>query len=643
MKKNTIALAVAAALAVGLYGCNSKNDPTTTTPTATPAQATAASVSFSATPVATTDAQMLDTYTTSVATVTYSDGSKKDFPLAYNTLFNNTDLIADVNGTKYAAGQIYDVNMKPVLDPNKDPVVAETPDANSLLNVGGNLYLVNHWEYDDILADGQTAYKVANWYSRMPMEMSLSQITQAADGKLSVIGQKPVDFATIQGGWIFCAGGPTPWNTHLGGEEDYDLYYVPGENKYSTTQAGLKALTDVYFNGMQTANPYQYGFPVEVAVQKDGSYGVTKHYEMGRGTWELARFTADGRTAFYGDDGSYSGMFMFVGDKTNDPKAGGTVYAAKWNQTSADGSDGGTANITWIKLGHGTYAEIKALVDSGITIGNIFDTSLTALAGYVPTRAGSSETIWLKLKPGMEQAAAFLETRRYAAYLGATTEFTKGEGVTFNEKNKKMYYAISYIKGSMLANDGGPVDDIRLAGNNAGATYTFDMEANQKDSQGASINTSNVPVRAYVEPLLLGKPIAADANGNKADINTIANTDNLFFSEKMRTLFIGEDSGNHVNNYLWAYNVDTKKLSRILSLAAGAESTGLQIVDDMNGYAYIMSNNQHQGDWISSQSPALTTALEAKAIALYGQNKYGVSNYRLTAKVGYIGGMPAIK
>ncbi len=99
MKKNTIALAIAAALAVGLYGCNSKNDPTTTT--ATPAQATATSVSFSATPVAATDTQMLDTYTTSVATVTYSDGSKKDFPLAYNTLFNNTDLIADVNGTKY--------------------------------------------------------------------------------------------------------------------------------------------------------------------------------------------------------------------------------------------------------------------------------------------------------------------------------------------------------------------------------------------------------------------------------------------------------------------------------------------------------------------------------------------------------------
>ena len=26
----------------------------------------------------------------------------------------------------------------------------------------------------------------------------------------------------------------------------------------------------------------------------------------------------------------------------------------------------------------------------------------------------------------------------------------------------------------------------------------------------------------------------------------------------MRTLFIGEDSSQHVNNFMWAYNVDTK-------------------------------------------------------------------------------------
>ncbi len=283
------------------------------------------------------------------------------------------------------------------------------------------------------------------------------------------------------------------------------------------------------------------------------------------------------------------------------------------------------------------------MIDSGIKIGDIFETSLTEQAGFKPTRAGSSETIWLKLKPGMEKAAAFLETRRYAAYLGATTEFTKGEGVAINDKDKKMYYAMSRIETSMKAADGGPVDHIRLKENKAGATYTLDMAANAKDSAGNTINSAYVPVKAYVEPALLGKPITTDANGNTADVNTVANTDNLFYSEGMRTLFIGEDSGMHVNNYVWAYNIDTKKLSRILNLAAGAEATGLQVLENMNGYAYIMSNNQHQGDWISTQPKDLTTRLEAEAKTLWGVNHRGTLNYRLEAMVGYIGGMPAIK
>lgn len=33
-------------------------------------------------------------------------------------------------------------------------------------------------------------------------------------------------------------------------------------------------------------------------MREDGSTGITKHFEMGRGTWELAIFANDGRTAF---------------------------------------------------------------------------------------------------------------------------------------------------------------------------------------------------------------------------------------------------------------------------------------------------------------------------------------------------------
>lgn len=636
--QTTLSLLAALTLSLTVSSCTMSGQ---TQPTANRA---VKSVEFTDTPLPQSDAEVLSTYSKSVAKVTYADGSTRDFPLTYNVLFKNTDLTNTVKGQKYAAGQLFDAQMNPIQDPNGDPVIAETADGTSLLNVGGLPKLVNHWEYDNILADGREAYKAENWYSRMPMTMNVSNLKQGLDGKLSLESQTSVDFSSVGGGWIFCAGGTTPWNTHIGGEEDYDLYYVPGEKSYSTTVAGLKAMTEVYFRGKQQANPYDYGYPMEVAVKADGSYDVTKHYEMGRGTWEIARFAPDGRTAVYGDDGAYSGLFMFVGDKQNDPKAGGTLYAAKWNQTSDQA--GGAANITWIKLGHGTYAEIKALKDKGLTLGDIFLTSLSDPGdkSYVPVRAGSAQTVWLKLKPGMEQAAAFFETRRYAAYLGATTEFTKGEGVTFNDADKKMYYAMSYVQTSMKAEEGVPADDVKLPENKAGATYTFDLASGVKDSQGNVINSAYVATRTYVEPALLGKMLpAADAKGNTADVNAIANTDNLYYSEAMRTLFIGEDSGNHVNNYLWAYNVDTGKLSRILTLAAGAESTGLNVVENMNGYAYVTSNNQHQGDWLGTQPKEEVARLEAKAKELWGVNKHGTLNYKLQNSVGYLGGLPAMK
>jgi secreted PhoX family phosphatase len=628
-QKRRIALTLAAALAAGLSHFAVAAE-----------QAAAVRVEFTATPAPASGDDLLKTFTTSVARVTYADGQTRDYPLSYVSLFKNTDKIATVKGKKFAAAQIFDKDMNPVMEPKGDPAIVETADANSLLTVGDKLFLVNHWEYDDMLADGQVANKAKDWYSRMPMHMSLSELAQGKDGKLKVKSQRPIDFSSVNGAWILCFGSQTPWNTHLGGEEDYDLYFVPGEKAFKATTAGLKAMSEVYFRGKRQANPYHYGYALEVTVNEDGSTEATKHYQMGRGTWELAIFANDGRTAFFGDDGSYSGLFMFVAHKQNMPKAGGTLYAAKWLQTSPDGSDGGTADFQWVRLGSSHYNEIKALIDRGITINDIFEFSMSEKPGFVPTRAGSAETIWLKLKPGMETAAAFLETRRYAAYLGATTEFTKGEGVAINHADKKLYYAMSYIQGSMKAKDGGPADDIRLKENNAGATYTFDLAGGQKDTGGAPIASDFVPVRAYVEPALLGRPIKADALGNTADPEFVANTDNVFFSEKMRTLFIGEDSGTHQNNFVWAYNVDSRKLTRILSLAAGAESTGLQVVDNLNGHAYIMSNNQHQGDWIKSTPQALKERMEQRAGELWGKNRHGVNNFRLEAHVGYIGGLP---
>lgn len=127
---------------------------------------------------------------------------------------------------------------------------------------------------------------------------------------------------------------------------------------------------------------------------------------------------------------------------------------------------------------------------------------------------------------------------------------------------------------------------------------------------------------------LVGEDISKDALGNKSNPDKISCPDNIKFSEKMRTLFIGEDSGYHVNNFLWAYDVDTHKLTRILSTPAGAESTGLHAADEVNGFTYIMSNFQHPGEGIAENE-----AVAAKVMPLLKANfkdNYG-------AAVGYIG------
>ena len=85
-------------------------------------EATVVAVSFSETPAPVTVEQMVSTYTTSVATLTYADGTTKDFPLNYNKLFGVKDKVG-----RYAAGQLFNAQMQPLKDHLGQPVIAETP------------------------------------------------------------------------------------------------------------------------------------------------------------------------------------------------------------------------------------------------------------------------------------------------------------------------------------------------------------------------------------------------------------------------------------------------------------------------------------------------------------------------------------
>jgi uncharacterized protein len=578
-----------------------------------------------AAPTLANPAAMAATTVGSSLNVMLRDGSKQSYNLAYQPFFIPGDQVSDGKGGSILSGGYFDILNKPIMDRSvagkERQFFSDCPDGTSLLEVphakvsgvkGKPVFAVVQFEYTTRDQSNAEAY------GTLPSPIAVLTLDQdQSTGKLSLVSYHNVDTSSVNGLWITCGASLSPWNTHLSSEE-----YEP--DAFNTGDKRFKAFSKNLFGDETVANPYHYGHLPEVTVNPDGTGSIAKHFCMGRISHELVEVMPDQRTVLMGDDFTNGGLFMFVADKAAQLSAG-TLYVAKWHQTSGVGP--GSATLSWIKLGHATSKDIEKLADS-LKPSDIMDvkTSDPKDASYTQIPF-AGKTNWVKLKPGMEKAAAFLETHRYAALVGASLGFSKMEGTTVNAKDKIAYSAMSYIKDSMLNGSG----DIKVQGPQSGAVYALNLKGAQKDRAGMAIDSEWVPVDMAAPAALIGEDLATpDALGNISHADKIANPDNIKFSEKMRTLFIGEDSARHVNNFLWAYNVDTKQLSRIMSCPAGAESTGLQSVDDINGWTYIMSNFQHAGDWEKGLHDKVQATLDPLVRANY-KDRFGAAVGYLTA------------
>ena len=594
-------------------------------------------VSFShmAAPTLANAADMATTKVGSTMSVNYVDGTKKDFALSYQPFFTTGDMVSDGNGGTILAGGYFDIYNQPIMDTtvagSSRQFFSDSPDGTSLLSVanakvtgvkGNTVFAVVQFEYTTWAQDGTTGM-----YGKLPSPIAVLTLDQdTSTGKLSLVKYHNVDTSNVHGLWITCGASLSPWGTHLSSEE-----YEPNAFTAST-DAQFKTFSKNLYGSDTAANPYHYGHMPEVTVNADGTGSIKKHYCLGRISHELVQVMPDNRTVLMGDDATNSGYFVFVADKEKDLSAG-TLYVAKVGTGfSVDPAATTAAPLTWIKLGSATSAEIHRLA-STLTPTQIMDVKTTdpSDASYTKINA-NGRTEWVKLVAGMEKAAAFLETHRYASLLGASMGFSKMEGTTVNIKDKVAYSALQNCVTSMVSGNA-----LNTAGNgvaissalNAGAVMALNLKGGISDTAGTAINSEWMPTD--IKALITGKDIAADTLGNTADPEKIANPDNLKFSEKMRTLFIGEDSSQHVNNFLWAYNVDTKSLSRIMSIPSGGESTGLHAVDELNGWTYIMSNFQHAGDWLPIHNHVKAT-LDPLINANF-KNKSG-------AAVGYLTSVP---
>lgn len=620
----------AMATAATLTGCNdSDND--TSTKTVNFKSATFTSMDA---PTLSNPAAMATTTVNSKLSVNWDDGSKTDYQLAYKPFFKTGDQVPSLTSGTVIAGGYVDAKGNPIIDKSipgsERQFFSDCPDGSSLITVpNASVAGVNNPVFHVVQFEYTTKDQAGkSMYGKLPSPIAVLTLDQdQKTGHLELKKYYNVDMSSAHGLWITCGASMSPWGTHLSSEE-----YEPDafDQGVGTALSTVAAYSQNYFGDTTTANPYNYGHLPEVTVNKDGTGSVKKHFCLGRISHELVQVMPDNRTLIMGDDYTNGGFFMFVADKEKDLSAG-TLYVAKYTSVFSENT---IAPIQWINLGHATSQEISDLVNvSKIKPTDIMESLTTQPAdttGYTQITL-NTKTLWVKVKSGMEKAAAFLETHRYAALKGGSMAFTKLEGTTVNIKDKVAYSAVSYLQKSMVKNGSGWVESNNVSFSkaiNAGAVVAHDMKGGQIDSTGTVINSDWVAYQSHV--LIAGEDLAAsDTLGNTANPDKIANPDNLKYSEALRTLFIGEDSGMHVNNFLWAYNVDTKVLSRILSTPAGAESTGLHAVDSINGWTYIMSNFQHAGDWESIHSNVKGT-LQSYINANYN-NGYAAAVGYLTA------------
>lgn len=593
------------------------------------------SLSFTPVNVALTQQEKRSVYASTQATV---DG--KSVAIGYNTLMRSGQTL-----TGNVFGRILQKTGTPVKNTDGSDFVSTYNDFSALLQVGNRLFELTQFE-------------------TTPAAMYISELSQDSHGVLTALSTKPVDFSATGGSWTPCAGSISPWNTDLSSEEypaDARAYEAAtsvsalGSTERSMLRYwGLDPATASISDAKAVYTPYRYGFLVEVAVDGSGSATPTKHYALGRRALELSYVMPDKRTVYLSDDGSNDGFYMFVARRAGDLSEG-QLYAARWFQTSGTGQAMGRADLYWISLGpSATDAQVKALIDGGIQFSSIFETEAQASDGTCPSASSGFRAIntdtgreCLRLKSGQELAASHLESRRYAAYVGATTEFRKTEGMTYNPTTHRLYVSFSELNNGMTSDPtgkdlGGP-NHIQLARNDCGGVYELTLSPDSSigsdyvadsassllegvwlKAPGYSLYPSNSPYFDATFTLPDSSGVAQPATGNVCSVNGIANPDNITFVNGYDTLLIGEDTTDgHQNDMVWSFNLVTRELTRILSTPYGSETTGLYYYPNFNGFAYIKTQVQHP----------------------YGESdsdKVGSDPSVLQSYTGYIGPFPAM-
>jgi secreted PhoX family phosphatase len=480
-----------------------------------------------------------------------------------------------------------------------------------LLRVG---QVVNDWEFgriadsDGMPIEGDVGYCNRVDYSGLfeahgglwvighleciPGGLQLTKLEQdPLSGDLSVLWSRPIPNESVNGTWLPCAGHMTSWGTVLSSEE-YEADAADAGVPETRTAANMARMATWNKTG-RPVSPYHYGWIPEMTLtDASGTVAIEKHYAMGRFSHEVARVLGDEKTVMMSDDQRGAGFFMFVADMPREFDAG-VLYAAKMSLTG---------EISWVSLGHSDGRDVQNALEAGVVFTDLFERTtpaedLSCPDSYALTSTASGDEC-LRLNAegvfgaGVASLASRLESRRYAALMGATTEFVKAEGIAYDQDSSQLMLALTLSAASSTAEAEGSVrqDHLQFAPNYCGKILSGPLNAGVLDTNGEAI--ASMEVLTSFSTLMAGREVVVDGR-EMCDTQFISNPDNIAIMHGQNKLLISEDSGYHVLNRLWSYDMESGELTALQLSPLVGEMSGAQWFQNIGGFDYIASAVQH--------------------------------------------------
>jgi secreted PhoX family phosphatase len=284
---------------------------------------------------------------------------------------------------------------------------------------------------------------------RFTMVASPFRLTGPAAGSAALRTAADPKGTTVIGTLNNCSGGVTPWGTVLSGEENFNQYFVGGDQVPAELKPGLNrygiTTTARYPSGSRKWERAQERFDLAKHPNEANRFGwiveidpsdpestPRKHTAMGRFKHEGANVIVarDGHVvAYMGDDERFDYLYKFVsaekyrpGDRRHNMSLleSGTLYVARVSGDSpaaeidgtgtlpADGAFDGTGQ--WVKLASGNTSYVP-----GMTVAEVLTFARLAGDAVQATKMDRPEDVQPSLHTGKIYAAMTNNTSRTAA------------------------------------------------------------------------------------------------------------------------------------------------------------------------------------------------------------------------------------